>query len=366
MQRCCTRRRTLRASCEIHRKILKVVYYFADCSPLDQLVSNQTRFCDHMKIVFLMFLLTVSSSDAALAQNHSINELRPMFDYDQKLPIDVKEVGSRENNGVRIRDINYASPKFGRVTAYLVEPALKGKYAGIVFGHWGYGNRTEFLSEAILYAKAGVVSLLIDYPWVRPAPWRRNEPGEKPEAVRDNYASTVIDLRRGIDLLQARSDVDADRIAYVGHSTGAQWGAILAAVDMRVKAAVLIGGIPTEATIALESDDPEYVDFRLNTPKEQVDKYFKTIGVMDAINYVPHAAPTPLLFQFARYERYFNEAAMLKYARAASEPKLVKWYDTGHDLNDLQALFDRASWLRRQIGIKSVLPILQKKLSTIK
>ena len=59
-----------------------------------------------------------------------------MFDYDQKLPLDVKEVGFRavaglrDRNGVRIRDINYASPRFGRVTAYLVEPSVKGKYAG--------------------------------------------------------------------------------------------------------------------------------------------------------------------------------------------------------------------------------------------
>lgn len=178
--------------------------------------------------------------------------------------------------------------------------------------------------------------------------------------------ATVIDLRRAIDLLQAHSDVDSTRIAYVGHSTGAQWGAILSAVDKRIKAAVLMGGIPTEATIGMESDDPEYVDFRKNTPKEQLDKYFKTISVMDAINYVPYAAPTPLLFQFARYERYFNEAAMQRYARAASEPKIVEWYDTGHDLNDVQALIDRAKWLHTQIGIKPVVPILQKKLSAIR
>jgi cephalosporin-C deacetylase-like acetyl esterase len=232
-----------------------------------------------MRTIFLLFLLTVASCGLAFSQDTSINELRKMFDYDQKVPLDVKEVGFRDTDGARIHDINYASPKFGRVTAYLVEPSVKGEYAGMVFGHWGYGNRTEFLPEAILYARAGVVSLLIDYPWVRPAPWRRNEPGEKPEAVRDNYAATVIDLRRGIDLLQARSDVDSNRIAYVGHSTGAQWGAILSAIDKRVKAAVLMGGIPTEATIALESDDPEFVDFRKNTPKEQIDKYFKTIGV---------------------------------------------------------------------------------------
>jgi len=319
-----------------------------------------------LKIVFLILLVTVASGEAAFAQNSSIDELRRMFDYDQKLPLDLKEVGVRDSNGVRIHDINYASPRFGRVTAYLVEPAVKGRHAGIVFGHWNPGNRTEFLPEAILYARAGAVSLLIDYPWDRPVPWRRVEPGQKPEAVRDNYAATVIDLRRGIDLLQARSDVDSNRIAYVGHSTGAQWGAILSAVDKRIKAAVLMGGVPSEATITLESDDPEFVDLREGTPREQLDKYFKIMGVMDAINYVPYAAPTPLLFQFARYERYFNEAAMLQYAAAASEPKMVEWYDSGHDLNDVQALIDRSNWLRRQIGIKPVAPILQKKLSTSK
>jgi pimeloyl-ACP methyl ester carboxylesterase len=214
-----------------------------------------------------------------------------------------------------------------------------------------------------LYARAGVISLLIDYPCDRPAQWRRCEPGDKPEAVRDNYEATVIDLRRGIDLLQARADVDSNRIAYVGHSTGAQWGAILSAIDKRVKAAVLMGGIPSEATITLESDDPDYVEMRRTTPREKLEKYFKVMGVMDAINYVPYAAPTPLLFQFARYERYFNEAAMLRYAGAASEPKIVEWYDSGHDLNDVQALIDRANWLRRQIGIKPVAPILQKKFA---
>src|SRR5207237_6813825 len=81
-------------------------------------------FRDNMRIIFLMFLVTVVSCEAAFAQNNSINELRQMFDYDQKLPLEVKEVGFRDSDGVRIHDINYASPKFGRVTAYLVEPSV--------------------------------------------------------------------------------------------------------------------------------------------------------------------------------------------------------------------------------------------------
>lgn len=316
-----------------------------------------------MRRIFCLLLLVAAACEASFAQNQSINKLRCLFEYDQNAPLDIKEVGIINRNGVRIHDITYASPKSGRVTAYLVVPTERGRFAGAVFGHWGYGTRTEFLPEAILYAQAGVVSLLVDDLGVRPAPWRRNAPGTEPEAVRDNFIQSVVDLRRGIDVLRARSDVDPNRIAYVGHSSGAHWGAILSAVDRRLKTVVLMAGVPDEATILMESDDPDYVGFRQSTPKEQLDTYFKIVGPLDAINYVPHAAPTPLLFQFARFEQYFNEAAMQRYARAASAPKLVLWYDTGHGLNDIRPLIDRSNWLQRYIGMKPVAPILRRSLS---
>jgi len=310
-----------------------------------------------MKRIWLLLLL-VASCQTIFAQIQSIDELRRMFDYDQKASLDVREVSVINRNGVRIHDISYASPKSGRVTAYLVVPAEKGRFAGVVFGHWGYGTRTEFLPEAILYARAGVLSLLVDDLDVRPAPWRRSASGSEPEAVRNNFIQSVVDLRRGIDLLRARSDVDPNRIAYVGHSSGAHWGAILSAVDRRLQTAVLMAGVPSERTILLESEDPDYVNFRQTTPKDQLDTYFRTVTPLDAINFVPYAAPTPLLFQFARFERYFNEAAMRRYADAASQPKLVLWYDTGHELNDTQPLIDRANWLHKYIGIGPIAPIL--------
>lgn len=314
-----------------------------------------------MKKIWLLLVIVVCCN-ASFAQSQSIDELRRVFDYDQNASLDIKEVGVINRNGVRIHDITYASPKSGRVTAYLVVPAGKGRFAGVVFGHWGLGARTEFLPEAVLYARAGVVSLLVDDLDVRPAPWRRNAPGSEPEAVRNNFIQSVVDLKRGVDLLRARSDVDPNRIAYVGHSAGAHWGAILSAIDRRLQTVVLMAGVPSETTILLESDDPDYVSFRETTPKDQLDKYLKTVVSLDAINYVPHAAPTPLLFQFARFERYFKEASMRRYAEAASKPKQVLWYDTGHELNDLQPLIDRANWLHKYIGIGPIAPILQRSL----
>lgn len=85
------------------------------------------------RILWLVLLLTACG--AASAQNQSIDAMRRMFDYDQKAPLDIREVAVIKRNDVRIHDISYASPKNGRVTAYLVVPTGRGRFAGVVFGH---------------------------------------------------------------------------------------------------------------------------------------------------------------------------------------------------------------------------------------
>jgi dienelactone hydrolase len=304
-----------------------------------------------MKHLLGAALVCLAAARAAGADGLDIDALKRQFDYDPRQPLDVKETLLHEREGVKVYDVTFASPKGGRVTAYLVVPAGKGPHAGIVFGHWGPGNRTEFLPEATLYARAGAVCLLVDYPWVRPAQWRKElKEVEDPENDHRLFVQAVVDLRRGIDLLAARTDVDPKRLAYVGHSFGAQWGAILSAVDDRLKGVVLMAGIPDAAAIWRDGDDPAVVEYRAKTPKDRLESYLKSSERTAPVRYVPYSN-APLLFQFARYERYFDKAAMERYAKAAREPKVVKWYDTGHELNDIQALADRAAWLRERIGL---------------
>ncbi len=286
-------------------------------------------------------------------------EAADRFAY-EPVPFDLAATVVQTGDGFTVQDVSYASPKGGRVTAYLVLPAGSGPFAGIAFGHWGYGNRTEFLPEAEMYARAGAASLLVDYPWVRPAPWRRTTARgfAEPEVDRDVFIQAVVDLRRGLDLLASRGDVDPARLAYVGHSYGAQWGAILAALDRRLKTAVLVAGVGALADIFLDSKDPDIAGLREATPRAELARYLEVHSVLDAIRYVPHAAPTPLLFQFARHERYLDLSAMERYAAAASQPKTVLWYDAGHEVNHPRALQDRADWLARHVGLEPV-PMLE-------
>jgi hypothetical protein len=294
--------------------------------------------------------LSQSSAQTAAAFAATIH----LFDYDHRQALDIQDRVIQENDDLVIHDITYASPKGGRVPAYLVVPKGKGSFAAVLFGHYGLGTRSEFIPEAKLYAKAGAVSLIPDYPWDRPQPWHKSVDNfDKPELDRDIYIQTVIDLRRGIDLLLARSDVDSKRLAYIGHSYGAQWGSILSAVDHRMRATVLMAGVAQVADLFLRSDDPSIVEFRQSQPSGQLEKYAQVTGELDALRFVGHSAPVELLLQFANFERYFDNTSMQHYIDAASEPKKVLRYDSGHELNDPQALRDRYAWLAKEIGIKA-------------
>ncbi len=200
-----------------------------------------------MKKFLYPLLLVLVFCGLAATQSKNSNELRRMFDYDRNMPLDVKEVGVENRNGIQVHDISYASPKGGRVTAYLVVPPGKGKFAGIIFMHMRPGSRSTFLDEALSFARMGAVSLLIDAPFSRTGESKRDfDPTvTHPEVDRDIYVQTVIDLRRGVDLLLSRADVDRKRIGFVGHSFGAHTGALLAGIEKRIKAYVIMAGAPS-------------------------------------------------------------------------------------------------------------------------
>src|SRR5665213_3236449 len=139
------------------------------------------------------------------------------FAYDRNASLNLKRISIKVRDGVTIEDITYTGAGGDTVPAYLVVPTGAGKFAGIIWGHWLMqgavnANREEFLEEAIALAPAGVVSLLIDDAHVRPD--FKPVPGIGPALV----AEQVVDLRRGLDLLLSRPDIDAARMAYVGHS----------------------------------------------------------------------------------------------------------------------------------------------------
>ena len=74
----------------------------------------------------------------------------------------------------------------------------------------------------------------------RPPGWTPPDPPSV--AFRDLMVLHATEMRRGIDYLETRDDIDRERLAYAGMSFGAGSRLVFAAVDDRFRAVVFIGG----------------------------------------------------------------------------------------------------------------------------
>ena len=273
------------------------------------------------------------------------------FVYDAKAPLDIQELNVEQRGEVSVHDISYASPRGGRVPAYLVVPKGKGPFAAVLWAHWHQEgselrNRREFLDEAVALAPSGVVSLLPDSTLARRGYNEPNEPLDEHQA--DYRVQQILDLRRGADLMLARDDVDPKRLAYVGHSYNADSGAILSGVDRRFQAFVLMAG-----TISDEVDmrSKEFQEFRTRYGPEKVDAFVAKYSWLDPGKYVSHAAPAFVFLQYATRENYLTPKRAEEYAAVVSRPKKLKIYDAPHALN-AEAREDRAEFLAKELHVK--------------
>lgn len=308
----------------------------------------QTRLC---LVQFTLLLGTLFFSASVLLAQDA--DLVRHFDYDRQAPLGVKEIGVERRGGVAIHDITYASPKGGVVPAYLVVPKGKGPFAAVIWGHWYWGNspmrnRKEFLDEAVVLAQAGVVSLLTDGPVARPGHVENKEPLNEQEV--NDLVQQVTDMRRGVDELLARKDVDPKRLAYVGHSYNAVVGAFLSGVDRRFKAFVLMAATMSDE---VSMKFPEYQQYRKEIGPEKFDAYNVKYSWTDQGKYVSHAAPAIVFLQYGSQETFLTPERARLYAAVVSEPKRFELYDAPHALN-AAARRDRIAFLTEQLKLKAL------------
>jgi len=278
-------------------------------------------------------------------------EMLRHFDYDRKAPLEIKHLGVQRRAQATVYDLSYASPKGGVVPAYLVVPKGRGPFAAVIWGHWCWSNssmrnRNQFLDEAVALAQTGVVSLLTDHPISRPGYVQVKDPLDERNAT--EFLQQVIDMRRGVDLLTARRDVDPKRIAYVGHSCNAAVGALLSGLDRRFKAFVLMAGSLSDE---INAQTKGYQEFRQKIGAEKLDAFVAKYAYLDQGKYVSHAAPAFVLLQFANQEKFLTPELTRKHAAIVSEPKQVKFYEAPHSLN-AEARRDRIQFLREQLRLK--------------
>lgn len=262
------------------------------------------------------------------------SKTREMFEYEAAAPLDVRTLSVREQEGARVHDIHYASPPSSRVTGYLVVPPGEGPFPGILFLHWGFGSRASFLREALAYARAGAVSLLIDAPGMGSRRAGERYRLDRADPARRFLLQCITALRRGVDLLCSRDEVDRQRLAYVGHSLGASVGGQLAGAEDRLRACVLMAG---------------FGELSRGWSPLPDERYTEAMRPYDGIRHMG-AAKAAFLFQFATRDEFISREAARRFHEAAPEPKRIVWYEADHRVGP-EALRDRAGWLSERLGL---------------
>jgi dienelactone hydrolase len=209
-------------------------------------------------------------------------------------------------------------------------------------------NRKEFLDEAVLMARSGVVSLLPDGPIARSGHVENDTPLNEDQIT--DLIQAIVDMQRGADLLLARSDVDPARLAYVGHSHNASVGGFLSGIDKRFHAFVLMAGGLSDAS---DLQTEEVKQYRSKVGPENFDAFTTRYSWLDPGKFVSRAAPAEVFLQYAAQEKFLTPDRARQYAAIVSEPKRLKIYDAPHALN-AEARRGRVAFLCEQLKLKQL------------
>jgi predicted esterase len=149
----------------------------------------------------------------------------------------------------------------------------------------------------------------------------------RPQIWRDIAIYSAKDLRRAVDYLETRPDIDARRLAHLGFSSGASFGPIMTAVEPRFQASVLLSGglLP------------------FGTPPES-----------EAVHFLPRVTVPTLLIN-GRHDFYYphdtSQRPMFELLGPAPADKRHVVFEGGHTLTDRPAVMREVlDWLDRYLG----------------
>jgi dienelactone hydrolase len=285
---------------------------------------------------------TTGATAGGTPRSLTYRSLVHLYDYDAAAPLGVRQHAGPDDGDVKVFEISFRSPRRGRVDGYLLIPSGHGRFPAVVWMGGLDGSKDDMRGEAADLAHVGVAGLLLDAVTARP-PYPRLF--EYDSGERDAWIRNIIDVRRGIDFLATRPDIDLKRLGYVGFSFGADTGTIVAAVDHRFKAVVIASGGATQ----LDMLKPGGFFYRAVAPRARAAYISAAIDPFEPKRYAAHLAPAAVFFQHGTQDPSFSRANQRLLDRTASSPKKATYYNAGHELN-AQAVSDRKTWLLRELG----------------
>jgi cephalosporin-C deacetylase-like acetyl esterase len=266
-----------------------------------------------------LFLLAIVAFSCVSKQDFPVQKF---YNYDHELPLKDSVQLLSNDDGLKLYSVSYTSVHDKRVTGLLSIPNdKKGPMPVIILLH-GLGDRktVDYIEAGHQYFhQSGFAVLRIDI----------DNHGDRKKYdydfdltdgyrywTRDIITQTVFDLRRSIDFLETREEIDAEKIGFFGISLGGIIGTIFSGVDVRVKVPV----------IALAGGNLSLM-FGMDAFTEETKDFF---SIIDPINFVQEIAPRPLLMINAENDEVIDPLTSKLLFRKAEKPKEIIWYPSKH------------------------------------
>jgi dienelactone hydrolase len=264
------------------------------------------------------------------------------FSYD-KTPLNAQLEGKKESPEGWIQEKITFDAAYGgeRVTAYLFLPkSVQPPYQTIIYfpgsaSAWkdssenieNYYEFPVFLSfivkngRAVLYpVYKGTFERRVSVPSGNPS-WPDDS-----HVFRDYQIQLIKDFKRSVDYLESRPDIKHDKLAYYGMSWGGWLGAVIPAVEDRVKTSVLVAS-----------------GFFRNSPRPEI----------RPINYVTRVK-IPTLILNGKYDTLFpyetSSKPLFDLLGTSREQKQLKLYETDHIPPRTEIIKETLVWFDRYLG----------------
>ena len=259
---------------------------------------------------------------------------RTLYEYDKVDLATRAEAADDSGPDWRVEKVSFAAAYGGeRVPALMYLPKQgQPPYQAVVYFP-GSGTLTQRSSAQInlrpfdWVMKSGRAFI---YPIYKSTFERGDEVTTDYPTMTNTYREHVIawakDVRRTVDYLETRPDIDRDKIAYIGNSWGSAMAPVYLAVEPRFKAAVLIVG-----GFYVQRSAPE----------------------VEAINFAPRVK-LPVLMLNGRFDFFLPEdGTQIPMFRLLGTPEAQKRrvaYDTGHNIPRPDLIRESLDWLDTHLG----------------
>jgi len=286
-----------------------------------------------MRLSALLLVSVIFHAGIAVSQTQPLSlPLEHYYEYDQNFPLEV----SVDTLSDRAFHITFTSVHGKQVPALLSLPEKGEAPYPVVIAQHGLGDHKDVdymrYGDKIL-SEHGFAVMRIDFELHGERETQNFDQSmiqKYPYTFTNALSQTVFDLRRVTDYLDSRSDIDANHTAFLGISLGGIAGTVFCGVEPRVEyAIIIIAGGGLEFVFGPGSDEKQAM-----------------MAPVEPLNFVKQIAPHPLLFINAEHDETIPKAASVALHAAASEPKEIVWYDSGHKIKDIARVYNEcAEWI---------------------